>query len=86
MSIKPKLRAEAKMELRASISNFVETLLRDGSGFAAYKTNFFPFKNCLNCIHFNEDDEICKWYKQKPPARVIAYGCESHDDIEEIPF
>lgn len=44
-------------------------------------------KSCLTCDHFNEPEEVCKKYKMKPPARVIAFGCESYfSSDEEIPF
>jgi len=43
------------------------------------------YKSCLNCEHFSEATEICKKYKQRPPARVIAYACPSYEDLE-IPF
>lgn len=41
-------------------------------------------KTCLRCSHFNESTEICGMYAQRPPARVITFGCEHFD--EEIPF
>ena len=44
------------------------------------------YQSCLNCEHFDElNGEICKLAKVRPPARVIAYGCERYEDIE-IPF
>lgn len=43
------------------------------------------YRSCINCEHFLEYDEKCKLYNQRPPARVIAYGCEKWEDIE-IPF
>jgi hypothetical protein len=50
---------------------------------------------CLTCVHFNERGstyappgptpaETCTLYNVRPPARVIAYGCESWED--GIPF
>lgn len=44
------------------------------------------YKSCLNCEHFDEKNELCKKYKQRPPARVIAYACSSWEDYDEIPF
>lgn len=41
-------------------------------------------RSCLTCCHFSESDEICLLAKQRPPARVIAYGCEQYED--DIPF
>lgn len=46
----------------------------------------YPFKNCLNCTNFNLKTEICKLANQRPPAKVIVYGCPSHDDVGVIPF
>lgn len=43
------------------------------------------YRSCINCEHFDEPNEKCKLYNQRPPARVIAYGCEEYEDIE-IPF
>ena len=42
--------------------------------------------NCLNCINFVEQIELCKLAAARPPARVIAFGCKNHFDTEEIPF
>ena len=41
---------------------------------------------CINCVMFDEKEELCKEYKMKPPARVIAMGCPKFMDNEEIPF
>lgn len=38
---------------------------------------------CVNCLHFDEHSEVCKKYQARPPARVIAYGCE---DFDNLPF
>ena len=42
------------------------------------------FRSCLNCQSFDESREWCKHWKAKPPAKVIAIGCEEHSD--NIPF
>lgn len=39
---------------------------------------------CLNCSHFDEPREICNKAHKRPPARVIACGCELHQ--ERPPF
>lgn len=36
--------------------------------------------SCMTCSHFNEQTEICEYYMRRPPARIIAFGCESWDD------
>lgn len=41
-------------------------------------------KCCVNCEYFDEEKETCKQFGQRPPARVIAFGCEAFSDI--IPF
>jgi len=38
-------------------------------------------KTCLTCHLFNEANEICTKFNQRPPARVIANGCQHWDDI-----
>lgn len=43
-------------------------------------------KNCISCNFWNEQKEICNKYQQKPPARVIAFGCPDYLDMDEIPF
>lgn len=39
---------------------------------------------CINCDNFNEEEEKCKLYDQRPPARVIVKGCPQWIPI--IPF
>lgn len=51
----------------------------------------FPYKNCLNCTHWNEANEICGKFNSRPPAEVIVYSCEFHEDAkgnmdDYIPF
>lgn len=41
-------------------------------------------KSCLTCDNFIEETEICRLNNQKPPARIIAFGCECYAD--KIPF
>ena len=42
------------------------------------------YRNCLTCSFFIEQMETCSVLNQRPPARVIAYGCEKHSEV--IPF
>lgn len=44
------------------------------------------FRSCLSCLHFNEGLEQCKAFNARPPARIIANGCDRYGDIMEIPF
>lgn len=42
-------------------------------------------RTCLSCVFFDEPKEVCTRYDdQRPPARIIANGCDGHE--EEIPF
>lgn len=44
----------------------------------------FLLRTCLTCDTFNEETETCRKWNAKPPARIIAYGCDEY--IEDIPF
>jgi len=41
-------------------------------------------KSCMTCDHFDQAKEKCGLNGQRPPARIIAFGCECF--IDEIPF
>lgn len=41
-------------------------------------------QTCVHCKHFNNTLEVCALANQRPPARVIAFGCSSF--VEDIPF
>ncbi len=41
-------------------------------------------KTCLTCDHFKQAKEVCGLNMQRPPAKVIAFGCECYEN--EIPF
>lgn len=49
-------------------------------------------QSCLSCHFFDEDGrksgekEQCTAYKERPPARVIAFGCPNYSDADDIPF
>ena len=78
MKFQPKLRDEAKIELRSNIEHGVTRIIEN--------TVRYPYKTCLNCDHFEETMENCKIWKTRPPARVIAFGCDKHEDNDFIPF
>lgn len=46
----------------------------------------FPYRNCLNCEHWDTNNDICGKFKSLPPPKVIAFSCEHYKDIEGIPF
>jgi hypothetical protein len=49
---------------------------------------------CINCQHFDESGQLtgrrdtCTKANppQTPPARIVAFGCPMHADLEDIPF
>jgi hypothetical protein len=41
-------------------------------------------RTCLTCANFDEPSEVCRLAGQRPPARVVAYGCPAH--APEVPF
>lgn len=42
--------------------------------------------SCISCTAFHEQTEICETYNARPPARIIAFGCSSYRDKDDIPF
>lgn len=46
-------------------------------------------QSCIGCFHFNAANENCNLNNMRPPARIIAVGCECYEpDIceKDIPF
>lgn len=41
-------------------------------------------RTCCSCDMFDHEEEKCRKFDMRPPAQVIAYGCDEY--IEEIPF
>lgn len=41
-------------------------------------------RSCLTCERFEEQNEVCNKYGGRPPARVIAFGCDGYED--KVPF
>ncbi len=40
---------------------------------------------CINCINFKRQTEVCSLNNLRPPAAIIAFGCERFD-YDDIPF
>lgn len=47
----------------------------------AYLMDHGYFTNCLNCHNWQDKNEICSKYNQRPPALIIIKGCSEHTDI-----
>jgi len=57
-------------------------------GLTKYIETTIMHQTCLTCDNFNEDKETCSAFEnQRPPARVIAFGCDMYDSFDDdIPF
>lgn len=78
IQFKPVLRDEAKLDLHGALLYAIWQMFN--------RTDIFPFRNCLSCTNFIEKTEHCNQWNAKPPARVIAFGCDKYKDFQEIPF
>lgn len=75
--MKPRLRPDNKVDIQSAIYFAIEKIIE---GKPAYRS-------CLNCINFRETSgELCGLAMQRPPARIIAYGCPQYEDVDAIPF
>lgn len=74
--MKPKLRIDAYYDIQSAL---VEALTKTSMQNPIYQS-------CINCDNFNEPLELCKLANQRPPARVICFGCKSWSDKDMIPF
>lgn len=41
-------------------------------------------KTCITCEHFEQKKELCQLNGLRPPATVIAFGCECF--VDGVPF
>lgn len=76
-NLKPRIRPDATFDLRSALINTFENTIKQVDP---------VYISCLNCINFKEKEELCGLVNQRPPARVIAYGCPRWEDVDEIPF
>lgn len=73
---KPRLRTDAYYD----IQGIIVSALRD----IAAKNHIYT--SCINCVNFREQSELCGLAMQRPPARVIVFGCDYWEDKDQIPF
>lgn len=72
-----------KIEIASKLSKLIADTIADVS-----PSNML-FQSCIVCEHF-EENENCKMFNVRPPARIIVFGCvkfeeSSHID-DDIPF
>lgn len=75
MNTKPQFRGEIETDLREIIKKLVKQVAFDGA-----------FRSCINCVWWIDKTEQCQKAKARPPAKVIALGCELWEDTKSIPF
>lgn len=72
-----------EMEMRAKLAHLLTELIKDVT------PNNMLFQSCIVCEHFGEN-EICKKYNVRPPARIIVFGCKNFEESshidDDIPF
>ena len=71
--MKPKVRQITAIEVKALLNKI-------------FVQHDYPFQNCLNCLNFRVETEICGLCNMRPPAKIIVYGCDLYEDKEDIPF
>lgn len=66
-------------ELREAVREEVAEAVAEAMGECGYT------QTCMNCKHFDEPKEHCMFFKpaSRPPARVIAFGCDAFLDASE---
>lgn len=76
-------RRHGKYEIQSKLAQLLVEVIKDVT-----PSNML-FQSCIVCEHFGED-EICKQFNVRPPARIIVFGCvkfeESSNIDDEIPF
>lgn len=73
----PKLRFDAYYDLQSAVVKALNEVEEQNH----------IYRSCINCINFREhQNEICGLANQRPPAKVIVFGCQMWEDKDEIPF
>lgn len=80
---KLKFRLAGKYELQGKLFAAVMDVLKEVT------PKNMMFQSCLVCEHFQEN-EICKMFNVRPPARIIVFGCEKFKESSnpdfDVPF
>lgn len=73
--------------LRVDADDTLQMILKCAIALAKVKPETLV-QSCLTCDFFKEKEEVCtKYNNQRPPARIIAFGCPTYANInEDIPF
>lgn len=71
-----RFRPDVKADVQSAIYFAIEKIIEDRN----------VYRSCLNCINFREKQELCGLAMQRPPARIIAYGCPQYEDKEQVPY
>ena len=78
-----KLRLAGKYELQSKLAQLVQDIIKEVT------PKNMLFQSCIVCTHFGEN-EICKIFNVRPPARVLVFGCskfqESDSPDMDVPF
>lgn len=75
VSLKPRRLGE--IEIRAKLAQLLTDVIKDVT------PNNMLFQSCIVCEHFGEN-EICKAYNVRPPARIIVFGCKNFEESSNI--
>lgn len=76
--MKPILRVNQFYDLKMAVDTAVNDFVKHP---AAY-----PFQNCLNCMEWKREEDICGKYNLKPPTEILIYSCPDYKDDGEIPY
>lgn len=71
--------AKPIIELKKAIREATDEAVHDVLFTSGY------LQTCLNCTKFEEEKEVCTLAGARPPARVIAFGCEAFVEAEDEP-